>query len=230
MSVSLVRSADVNAAMQRQLSSVVELKQLLDARQRLRELHVLQEGHFRHHKWSVPRLCSTRWFDVHPLWMNSFASSSILQSIADQIPRDIKDDADVVAGPPTGGYAMARDLARYISSSRELGRPNLDSFPIDKAADGYQLRPYFRKRIKHRRVILTDDVRWDGDTFNACCSEIIGAEAHLIAVVFIIDCCAAMRQKESTLPIFALQFEDQGMVYKQSECPKCLAGEPYTQL
>jgi orotate phosphoribosyltransferase len=178
----------------------------------------------------VPVRCSTRWFDVHELWRNPFASGLILQNIAEKLPGEIKNEVQIVAGPPTGGYAMARDLARYISSNRPLDHPNVDCAPIDKAGDAYQIRPYYKKRMKYRKVILTDDVRWEGDTFNACVGEIIGAGAHLIAVVFIIDCCIAIQTKEDGLPIFALQLEDPGPVYFQADCPKCRAGEPITEL
>jgi orotate phosphoribosyltransferase len=208
--------------------TVIELVQLQQARQQLAELGVVRHGHFRHRKFSVPPRCSTVWADAHPLWSEPFATSSILQAITERLP--FKDEVDFVCGPPTGGYAMARDIARLISSGRELGKPTVMCAPINKTSDGYQLDPYYRRRLQYRRVILVDDVRWYGDTFNACGGELLGAQAHILAAVFIVDFRFPTRPQDRDLPIYALQRADPGQVYNRSDCPHCKAGEGFTEL
>lgn len=110
------------------------------------------------------------------------------QDLIDLMPAAMIEQADVVAGPATGGALLAHTIAGLLDSRRKLTEPARLFAPFaPDHAGGHTLRPFYRAQMAGKRVLIADDVRNTGQTFERCAALVKQAGGTVIGTVEICD-------------------------------------------
>jgi orotate phosphoribosyltransferase len=134
---------------------------------------------------------------------------------------------EVVAGPVMGGALLAHTIAGLLDGRRSLDLPRTEFAPMSVDATGrLVLRPFYRQVLHGRRVLLADDVRNTGKTFERAKALIDEAGGTVIATVEICDRLEAM--VDVGVPNVALAEYGAPENYPVDDCPLCAAGIPIT--
>lgn len=150
------------------------------------------------------------------------------QDVIDLLPREITDSVDVVSGPVMGGALLAHTVAGLLDGRRSLTRPRASFAPLSVDAGGaLVLRPFYQKVVSGRRVLLCDDVRNTGKTFERAKAVIEQAGGSVIACAEIYDRLEAI--VDLGVPNFALAEYKAPDNFLASECPLCKVGTPITR-
>jgi orotate phosphoribosyltransferase len=88
------------------------------------------------------------------------------------------------------------------------------------------LRSFYAKEMAGKRVMLADDVRNTGKTYERCAELVREAGGTVIATVQICDRMEAL--VDLGVPNFALVEYKAPENYPVAECPMCRASEPIT--
>jgi orotate phosphoribosyltransferase len=134
---------------------------------------------------------------------------------------------EMVAGPATGGTLLAHTLAGLLDSRRSLSYPPCLFAPFHHSNGGFTLRDFYRSEIKGKRVLLADDVRNTGETFERCATLVKVAGGELLATAEIYDRMESVNQLD--VPNFALAEYKAPENYLARECPLCKSGIPITR-
>jgi orotate phosphoribosyltransferase len=169
-----------------------------------------------------------------PIYLNPhrlFRQPSLIwrlgQDLIEILPEPVVTATEVVAGPVMGGALLAHTLAGLLDSRRSLSTPPTSFAPLSLDADGAMvLRPFYRTVVAGRRVLLADDVRNTGKTFQRCAELVRQAGGTLLATVEICDRLEAV--VEVGVPNYALAEYRAPENYPVAECPMCRAGEAVT--
>lgn len=204
----------------------------MTAHDRLRE-HALKElqqhdvlmldGHFDYGNGYHGRA----YLNPHALFLQPSTIWRLSQDLLDLLPFDLLEQVDVVAGPATGGALLAHTLAGLLDGRRALTRPPCRFAPFNyDAREGFTLRRYYADRLAGQRVLLADDVRNTGKTFERCVELVREAGGIVIATSEIYD------RQESVValdvPNYALVEYKAPENYPAAECPLCRDGRPVT--
>ena len=150
------------------------------------------------------------------------------QDLLDIVPHDMTSRVDIVAGPVTGGALLAHTLAGLLDGRRSLSSPPCQFAPFNYDPEsGLTLRRFYASRMAGQRVLLADDVRNTGKTFERCAALIAEAGGSLLATVEIYDRLEAVVDLQ--VPNFALVDYRAPENYPADVCPLCQAGEPFTR-
>lgn len=169
-----------------------------------------------------------------PIYLNPhriFRQPSLIwrlgQDLIEILPEPLVTATEVVAGPVMGGALLAHTLAGLLDSRRSLSTPPTSFAPLSLDADGgLVLRPFYRTVVAGRRVLLADDVRNTGKTFERARSVIEDAGGSVIATVEIYDRLEAI--VDLGIPNIALAGYRAPDNYPAASCPLCRAGVPIT--
>src|SRR5690349_23367803 len=142
-------------------------------RQALKQLQDFQvlmtNGHFDYGNGYHGRV----YLNPHQLFRTPSTIWRFAQDLIDLMPGDLVQQTEVVAGPVTGGALLAHTIAGLLDSRRSLTHPPCIFAPFNyDAAGGFTLRPFYRRELAGKRVLLADDVRNTGETF-ARCAELV---------------------------------------------------------
>lgn len=149
------------------------------------------------------------------------------QDLLDIIPASILDSAEVVAGPVTGGALLAHTIAGLLDSRRDLRRPPTVFAPFSaNGGRALRLSTFYRKQVSGRRVLLVDDIRNTGLTFERCATLVREAGGTVLATCEIYDRLEA--SADAGVPNFALAEYRAPENYKADACPLCQSGVPVT--
>jgi orotate phosphoribosyltransferase len=149
------------------------------------------------------------------------------QDLIELLPGSIAEDADVVAGPVTGGALLAHTIAGLLDSRRALTQPARLFAPFaPDGGRGLALKAFYRDLIRGKRVLLADDVRNTGQTFERCAALVREAGGTVIGSVEIYDRMEAI--VNLGVPNIALAEYRAPDNVPASECPLCRAGRPVT--
>jgi orotate phosphoribosyltransferase len=160
------------------------------------------------------------------------------------MPGELLERTEVVAGPVTGGALLAHTLAGLLDGKRALTHPpcSFAPFTVSRGAgemgsqgaggprdgltssDGFTLRGFYARQMAGKRVMLADDVRNTGKTYQRCAELVREAGGTVIATVQICDRLEAM--VDLGVPNYALVEYKAPDNYPVAECPMCAAGEP----
>jgi len=147
------------------------------------------------------------------------------QDLIELMPASIVEDADVVAGPVTGGALLAHTIAGLLDSRRALTQPARLFAPFAPNGErGFTLKSFYRDLVAGRRVLLADDVRNTGQTFERCAALVREAGGTVIGTVEIYDRMKAIA--DHGVPNIALAEYRAPDNVPAAECPLCLAGRP----
>ena len=168
------------------------------------------------------------YLNPHLLFLHPATIWRLAQDLLDLLPGDLLDSTDVVAGPATGGALLAHTMAGLLEGRRSLARAPLSFAPFTRE-DGTQpfvLRGFYARQIAGKRVLLADDVRNTGATFERCARLVEAAGGTVVGTVEICDRMASL--VNLGVPNYALVEYETTENYAAAGCPMCRAGEPVT--
>jgi orotate phosphoribosyltransferase len=149
------------------------------------------------------------------------------QDLIDLLPATLVERTDLVAGPLTGGALLAHTIAGLLDSRRKLTDPPKLFAPFAPDAERDKaLRTLYRRQMAGTRVLLADDVRNTGQTFERCAALVREAGGTVVGTIEIYD-----RQKaivDLGVPNIALAEYKAPDNYPADACPLCRAGQPVT--
>lgn len=193
------------------------------ARARLQELEVLmRDGHFDYHNGFHGRV----YLNPHQLFRHPSTIWRLAQDLIDILPMDLVERTEIVAGPPTGGALLAHTMAGLMDGRRALTHPACSFAPFTPGERKFALRSFYASLMKGRRVLLADDVRNTGKTFERCAELVKDAGGIVIGTVSICDRLEAI--VDLGVPHHALVEYPAPQNFAAAECPMCKAGEPIT--
>jgi orotate phosphoribosyltransferase len=191
--------------------------------QDLRRFEVVMEGHFDYGNGYHGRL----YLNPHQLFRYPSTIWRVAQDLIDILPPGVAESIAVVAGPVTGGALLAHTIAGLLDGRRPLTREPYSFAPIHHRADGAAaLSPFYARVVKGARVLLVDDVRNTGQTFQHCAELIAAAGGTVVCTALIVDRGEAV----VTLPVpnVALVEYPAPENYAAASCPLCEQGVPVT--
>jgi len=190
---------------------------------KLQEFEVLmRQGHFDYGNGFHGRV----YLNPHQLFRYPSTIWRLAQDLLDILPGDLLASTEVVAGPATGGALLAHTVAGLLDGRRALTHPPCSFAPFTSAGDGFVLRDFYAAQMKGRRVLLADDVRNTGKTFERCAELVRSAGGTVLATMEICDRMEALT--DAGVPNYALMEYAAPENYVAAECPMCTAGEPIT--
>jgi orotate phosphoribosyltransferase len=190
---------------------------------KLQELEVLmRDGHFDYGNGFHGRL----YLNPHQLFRHPSTIWRLAQDLLDVLPGELLARTDVVAGPATGGALLAHTLAGLLDGRRALTHPPCSFAPFTYEEGGFALRSFYAKHMVGQRVLLADDVRNTGKTFQRCAELVEQAGGTVVATVEICDRMEAIVTLAA--PNYALAEYPAPENYLAAECPMCQAREPIT--
>lgn len=190
---------------------------------KLEEFAVLmRDGHFDYGNGFHGRV----YLNPHKLFRYPSTIWQLAQDLLEVLPGDLLDKTEIVAGPATGGALLAHTLAGLLDGRRALTHPPCSFAPFTHVEGRFVLRDFYAREMKGRRVLLADDVRNTGKTFQACAQLVQAAGGTVLATVQICDRMESM--VDLSVPNYALAEYRAPENYPVAECPMCRAGEPIT--
>jgi orotate phosphoribosyltransferase len=190
----------------------------------LKEFEVLMiDGHFDYGNGYHGRV----YLNAHRIFRQPALIWRLSQDLLEVIPDSVLDQVDVVAGPITGGALLAHTMAGLLDGRRHLTRPPTSFAPLsfdDRGA--LSLRNFYKTVVAGQRVLIADDVRNTGKTFEVAKAIIEAAGGRVIATAQIYDRMEAM--VDLGVPNIALAEYRAPENFATASCPLCTSGQPIT--
>src|SRR5262245_60472297 len=163
----------------------------------LQEFEVLMiDGHFDYGNGYHGRM----YLNPHRIFRQPSLIWRLGQDLIDVLPDTVIAATEVVAGPVLGGALLPHTLAGLLDSPRGLSLPPTSFAPLLPKGEG--MRPFYRSVVAGKRVLIADDVRNTGKTFERARTVIEDAGGVVIATCEIYDRLEAI--VSLGLPNFAL--------------------------
>ena len=199
-----------------------ELRQ--QALRQLEQFEVLmRNGHFDYGNGFHGRV----YLNAHQLFRHPSTIWRLAQDLLDVLPGELLEQTEVEAGPVMGGALLAHTLAGLLDGRRALTHPPCSFAPFSSRGDhDFSLRHFYATEMAGRRVLIADDVRNTGKTFQRCAELVREAGGTVLATVQICDRMEAMI--DVGVPNYALAEYKAPENVAASGCPMCKAGEPIT--
>jgi orotate phosphoribosyltransferase len=183
---------------------------------------LMRNGHFDYGNGFHGRV----YLNPHQLFRHPSTIWRLTQDLLEIIPGDLLERTQVVAGPVMGGALLAHTLAGLLDGRRSLTHPPCSYAPFSSRGDGFMLRDFYAREMKGTRVLLADDVRNTGKTFQQCAEIVRQAGGTVLATVEICDRMEAI--VDLGVPNYALAEYKAPENFAAADCPMCKAGEPIT--
>jgi orotate phosphoribosyltransferase len=185
---------------------------------------LMVEGHFDYGNGFHGRA----YLNPHQLFRQPSTIWRFSQDLLDIVPADLLQRVELVAGPATGGALLAHTIAGLLDSRRSLTYPPCLFAPFHHDSEGgFVIRDFYRAEMNGRRVLLADDVRNTGETFDQCATLVRAAGGTVLATVEIYDRMESVF--DVGVPNIALAEYRAPGNYKAVECPLCKTGQPITK-
>jgi orotate phosphoribosyltransferase len=181
---------------------------------------LMRDGHFDYGNGFHGRF----YLNPHQLFRHPSTIWRLAQDLLDVIPAKLLEDAEIVAGPATGGALLAHTLAGLLDGRRALTHPACSFAPFTPGESTFTLRGFYARRMQGKRVLLADDVRNTGKTFQRCAELVRDAGGTVLATVQICDRMEAI--VDLGVPNYPLVEYRAPENYPAAECPMCAAAEP----
>jgi orotate phosphoribosyltransferase len=185
---------------------------------------LLIDGHFDYGNGYHGRV----YVNPHQLFLHPSTIWRFAQDLIDVLPAELIAGTDVVAGPATGGALLAHTIAGLLDARRSLTHPPCSFAPFTyEPPSGLTLRPFYRRELQGKHVLLVDDVRNTGNTLALCAALARDAGATVLATAQIYDRLEAIG--DLGVPNIALAEYKAPDNYRAAQCPLCQAGTPITR-
>jgi orotate phosphoribosyltransferase len=191
----------------------------------LREFGVLMlDGHFDYGNGYHGRA----YLNPHRIFRQPSLIWRLAQDLIDVMPDTVISATDVVAGPVMGGALLGHTVAGLLDGRRHLNHPPTSFAPISvDAAGALTLRPFYRSVVAGKGVLIVDDIRNTGKTFERAKAVLEAAGAHVVATAEICDRLEAV--VDLGVPNIALSEYPAPENIAAADCPMCKSGSPITQ-
>jgi orotate phosphoribosyltransferase len=167
------------------------------------------------------------YLNPHELFRQPSTVWRVAQDLLDLVPSDLAATVEVVAGPVTGGALLAHTLAGLLDGRRSLSHPPCEFAPFNfDPASGLTLRRFYARGLAGKGVLLVDDVRNTGKTFERCAALVREAGGTVLGTAEIYDRLEAV--VDLGVPNIALADYGAPGNYPADQCPLCQAGTPLT--
>jgi len=183
---------------------------------------LMRRGHFDYGNGFHGR----EYLNPHQLFRYPSTIWRLSQDLLDVLPGDLLERTEVVAGPATGGALLAHTLAGLLDGRRSLTHPPCSFAPFSMLDGNAALKDFYAGQMRGRQVLLADDVRNTGKTFEQCAALVRQAGATVLATVEICDRMEAL--VDVGVPNYCLVEYRASGNFPAAECPMCKAGEPIT--
>jgi orotate phosphoribosyltransferase len=183
---------------------------------------LMRDGHFDYHNGFHGRV----YLNPHQLFRHPSTIWRLAQDLLDVLPAQLLNETDIVAGPATGGALLAHTIAGLLDGRRALTHPSCSFAPFTPGEGKFTLRGFYARLIRGKRVLLADDVRNTGKTFQRCADLVTEAGGTVLATVEIYDRLEAIA--DLGVPNYALVEYRAPQNFPAAACPMCAAGEPVT--
>ena len=168
------------------------------------------------------------YLNPHKLFRHPSTIWRFAQDLIDVMPSEIVQRTEVVAGPVTGGALLAHTIAGLLDSRRSLTHPPCSFAPFNyDPKGGFALRPFYRRELSGKRILLADDVRNTGETFARCAALAKEAGGTVLATVEIYDRLEAITELD-VLNVALAEYKAPEN-YKVSDCSLCKAVVPISR-
>ena len=195
------------------------------ALQNLKDYEVLMvNGHFDYGNGYHGR----DYLNPHKLFRQPSAIWRFAQDVLDVLPESVIGETEVVVGPVMGGALLAHTIAGLMDGRRSLTHPQCSFAPISQDRDGaLVIRDFYNTVVRGRRVLLVDDVRNTGKTFEKGKALIEAAGGRVIATAQIYDRMEAI--VDLGVPNYPLAEYKAPENELAESCSMCRAGQPITR-
>jgi len=166
------------------------------------------------------------YLNPHQLFRQPSTIWRLAQDLLDTLPGELLERTEIVAGPATGGALLAHTIAGLLDGRRALTHPTCSFAPFTQVDGALSLRSFYASFMRGRRVLLADDVRNTGKTFQRCAELVKEAGGEVLATVEICDRMEAI--VDLGVPNYALVEYRAPDNYPAAECPMCAEGLPVT--
>jgi orotate phosphoribosyltransferase len=183
---------------------------------------LMRNGHFDYGNGFHGRV----YLNPHQLFRYPSTIWRLAQDLLDVLPGNLLERTEVVAGPVMGGALLAHTLAGLLDGRRTLSHPPCSFAPFSAREQDFTLREFYARQMAGKRVLLADDVRNTGKTFERCADLVRTAGGTVLATVEICDRMGAMT--DAGVPNYALVEYKAPENFPATQCPMCKAGEPIT--
>ena len=188
----------------------------------MRRFEVVMEGHFDYGNGFHGKL----YLNPHRLLQWPSTIWRFAQDLIDVMPADFIDQAEVIAGPATGGAIVAHTVAGLLDGRRPMTHPAYSFAPFGDQEGKPTLSPFYAASMHGRRVLIVDDVRNTGTTFKRCADLVVKAGGTVIGTVQIVDRCEVCVSLD--VPNVALVEYKAPPNYAAASCPMCASNTPIT--
>lgn len=188
----------------------------------MRRFEVVMAGHFDYGNGFHGKL----YLNPHKLLQWPSTIWRVAQDLIDVMPADFIEQAEVIAGPATGGAILAHTVAGLLGGRRPMTHPPYSFAPFGDQEGNPMLSPFYARSMRGRRVLIVDDVRNTGTTFKRCADLVAQAGGAVIGTVQIVDRCEAC--VSLNVPNVALVEYKAPPNYPAESCPMCEAKAPIT--
>ena len=183
---------------------------------------LMRQGHFDYGNGFHGRV----YLNPHQLFRYPSTIWRLAQDLLDVLPGDLVQQTEVVAGPATGGALLAHTIAGLLDGRRSLTHPPCSFAPFTIVDGNVALKGFYADQMRGRRVLLADDVRNTGKTFEQCAALVRQAGGSVLATAEICDRMEALA--DAGVPNHALVEYRAPENHPAAECPMCRAGEAIT--
>jgi len=182
----------------------------------------MRDGHFDYGNGFHGRV----YLNAHQLFRYPSTIWRLSQDLLEVLPGTLLDQTEVVAGPVMGGALLAHTLAGLLDGRRALTHPPCSFAPFTARDQDFTLRSFYAAQMEGKRVLLADDVRNTGKTFQRCADLVRQAGGTVVGTVEIFDRMEAIA--DAGVPNFALAEFKAPDNYPVADCPMCKAGQRVT--
>ncbi|RDC60434.1 Orotate phosphoribosyltransferase [Alteripontixanthobacter maritimus] len=172
----------------------------------------LLEGHFK----LSSGLHSGHYLQCARVLMNAERAGRLARALVQKIPREVRQEIDVVVSPAMGGLIIGHEMGRALE---------LDALFLERPDGEFQLRRGFRLE-PGAKVLMVEDVVTTGLSSREAIAAVRREGGNIVAEVSLVDRSGG--QADLGVPFYPL-IELNFPSYEEGELPKELAAKPVTK-
>ena len=182
---------------------------------------LMLDGHFDYGNGYHGRV----YLNPHQLFRQPSTIWRLAQDLIDLLPPGLVSRTAIVAGPVTGGALLAHTIAGLLDGRRSLTHPPCAFAPFNlDPTRGLVLRAFYASHMVGREVLLADDIRNTGKTFQRCAALVEEAGGSVVGTVEIYDRLEAV--VDLGVPNIALAEYRAPENYPVANCQLCSGSQP----
>lgn len=174
---------------------------------------------------------SSDYFNPHALLSAPALIWQLAQLMIEAAPVSAK-EAEVIAGPVSGGAILAYTVAGLLDATRPFDAPPKRFVLIKEVSRELTVSATYRAGLNGATVWLLDDVIRTGSTVTNCLALMEECKANVVAVSSILERPRAVHDpslRRKGVQRFSLAQLPEVVDYHKSACPHCMSRVPISQ-